>query len=93
MLLTCIDEAVGSCEERGRRVRLVCVERQCNRAVQRDAAARRNGSAVAPPKRRVDQLARLQRRHLRVYVHVLVHASNTPTIHSYLFLSNFYQST
>lgn len=73
--LTCVDEVVGSCEKRWRRVHFVCVEGQCDRAVQRDAAARRDGPAVAAAERRVHQLARLQRRHLRVDVHMLVHAS------------------
>lgn len=73
--LTRVDELVGPREKRRRRIGLVCVEGQCDRPMERDAAARRYGAAVAPAERRVHQLARLQGGHLRIDVHVLVHAS------------------
>lgn len=78
-VLTSVDEAVCAGEERGRHEWLVREEGERDGAVQRHAAARRDGPAVAPAERRVDQLARLQGGHLRVDVHVLVHASKEMT--------------
>lgn len=74
-LLTCVDELVGPGEEIGRCVVLVCIEGQRDGPVQRHPPAWGNRPAVSPPECGVHQLARLQRCHFRVDVHILVHAS------------------
>lgn len=62
--LTCVDEPIDPVKERRWRVRVVGEECEGDGAMQRDAAAWWYRAAVTPPEGRVDQLARLQRRHL-----------------------------
>lgn len=80
-----VDEGVAPGEQFRGGVVFIRVKTERDGPVQRHTASWRYRSAVPPAERRVDQLGRFRRDHLRVHVHVFVRAPgqglNGDTIH------------
>lgn len=81
--LTVIDESEGAAKELRVAGVFVCEEAEGQSAVERDAPAGRDGTAVAAAERRVDQVRDVAVLDLDVQVQVLVHAPATPAPHQH----------